>query len=128
MINIAFGCALWLPADAIDTTRKQSTTRQHSLIHPPFGSGRRITHPGERVVGVMTAHPAWLQSQYDQNQAGSDARKYVSTTPSLNRLRVHGSETTTRLQRTPNRTEKEQENERHHAVHRRSGDPRAAQQ
>jgi hypothetical protein len=32
--------------------------------------GRRITHPGESVVGVMTAHPAWPQSQYDKNLAG----------------------------------------------------------
>ena len=39
---------------------------------------RRITHPGESVVGVMTAHPAWPQSQYDQNRAG-----LLSTTQSL---------------------------------------------
>src|SRR3954452_13137206 len=36
------------------------------------------------------------------------------------RDRVHGTETTTHLQRTPNHTEKERENERHSAVHRRS--------
>jgi hypothetical protein len=38
--------------------------------HPTFCSRRLITHPGELVFGVMTAHPAWLQSQYDQNRAG----------------------------------------------------------
>ena len=43
----------------------------HLRLYTRFGSRRRVNHPGEWVVGVMTAHPAWLQSQYEQNRAGS---------------------------------------------------------
>jgi hypothetical protein len=52
------------PSDRSRDRRNPPTAddRQHSPIHPRFGSRRRITHPGEQVVGVMTAHPAWLQS------------------------------------------------------------------
>ena len=64
------GLALRLLADAIDATRQTADARQHSRIPPRFGSRRCITHPGEQVVGVMTAHPAWPQSEYDQNRAG----------------------------------------------------------
>jgi hypothetical protein len=34
-------------------------------------AGERLPriHPGDQVVGVMTAHPAWLQSQYEQSPA-----------------------------------------------------------
>ena len=48
--------------------------RSHSLIHPRFGSKRRVNHPGEWVVGVMTAHPSWSRSEYDQSWAGLSAR------------------------------------------------------
>ena len=59
----------------------------------------------------MTAHPASLQSQYDQNRAGSvivgcSKARVDDTVAELNR--VHGIETTTHLPRTPNRTGKEQ--------------------
>ena len=62
----------------------------------------------------MTAHPAWLQSQYDQNRAGSvivgcsKARVHDTVAQLTPRTRHR---TTTHLQRTPNRTEKEQEYE-----------------
>jgi hypothetical protein len=73
MNNITLGFALWLLGDAIDTTRN-TDARQHSIIHPRFGSGRRITHPGDSVVGVMTAHPACLQSQYVLQPGGLSPR------------------------------------------------------
>ena len=37
-------------------------------------SSHRLDHPGEQVVGVMTAHLAWPQPQYDRIRAGSSPR------------------------------------------------------
>jgi hypothetical protein len=75
---------------------------------------QRITHPGEYVIGVMTTHPAWGQSRYDQIRVGlrlvcgepPAAQSEPSGEPG--RHRVHDTETITHLQRTPNSTEKEQ--------------------
>ena len=67
------GLTLWLLADAIDATRKQATLATspiHLRSYARVGSRRRVNHPGEYEVGVMTAHPAWPQSEYDQNRGG----------------------------------------------------------
>ena len=62
--------------------RETSTATHGDIVRLPhhlrsdarFGSRRRVNHPGEWVVGVMTAHPAWPQSEYDQNRAGMSDR------------------------------------------------------
>ena len=59
------------PLRSVVYDRRNPTPLRHSLIRPRFGSRRRSTHPGEQAVGVMTAHPVWTQSQYDQIRVGS---------------------------------------------------------
>ena len=56
-----------------------------------FGSRRRVNHPGEWVVGVMTAHPAWPQSEYDQNRAGLSARLQGAPAEAFTRRRYEES-------------------------------------
>jgi hypothetical protein len=78
MKNIAlFGLTLWLLADAIDANPQTSNAGHQPYPSPPKRTlwfTARVNHPGEYVIGVMTAHPAWPQSEYDQNRAGLSAR------------------------------------------------------
>jgi len=56
------------------TLRSQMIPPERRLIHPRSGPLRRATHPGEVVVGVMTAHPAWLQFHWEKDRADSVLR------------------------------------------------------
>jgi hypothetical protein len=54
--------------------RETAPSSRNSLTRPSAASPIRAsvhlwstTHPGEQVFGVMTAHPAWPQSQYWRN-------------------------------------------------------------
>ena len=68
-----FGITLWLLADAIGATPKSATVvpalsvcaHEHASVH----GGAALTRVS-RWSGVMTAHPAWPQSQYEQHRAG----------------------------------------------------------